>query len=193
MDTSRRDTLRDLRHRLEGSPAQSRRLDFIFPTLRTARQRRGEAPRGVDAGAWATTAYNDELEDRYGTITSALHPEVVLEAVFERGELRVLADGATIINGIFVGPVEGPFIAAQWNARLDSFNPPTNNPGRALVNLLRKLIVTENQALRDQVIALELQQRTMKVTIAQREAALNNQLYGLYGLTDAERRMIEQG
>lgn len=192
LHSSRRDTLRDLRHRLDASPAQNRRLDFIFPTLRTARQRRGEAPRGVDTGAWATAAYDAELEERYGAIASALHPEVALEAVFERGELRVLADGATIIDGIFVDAVEGPFIASQWSARLDSFTPPTNNPGRSLVNLLRRLIVTDNQALRDQVIALELEQRTMKATIADREAALNERLYGLYGLTEAERRMIEQ-
>lgn len=193
LHSSRRDTLRDLRHRLDASPAQNRRLDFVFPTLRTARQRRGEAPRGVDAGAWATAAYDTELEERYGTIARALHPEVALEAVFERGELRVLADGATIIDGIFVDPVEGPFIAAQWNARLDSFTPPSNNPGRSLINLLRRLIVTDNQALRDQVIALELEQRTAKATIADRETALNERLYALYGLTEAERRMIEQG
>ncbi|MCB4862722.1 hypothetical protein K7W03_24350 [Sphingobium sp. PNB] len=193
LHSSRRDTMRDLRHRLNASPAQNRRLDFIFPTLRAARQRRGEAPRGVDAGAWAAAAYDAELEERYGAIASALHPEVALEAVFERGELRVLADGATIIDGIFIDAVEGPFIAAQWNARLDSFTPPTNNPGRSLVNLLRRLIVTDNQALRDQVIALELEQRTVKAAIADMEAALNERLYGLYGLTEAERRMIEQG
>jgi len=193
LHSSRRDTLRDLRHRLDASPAQNRRLDFIFPTLRTARQRRGEAPRGVDAGAWATAAFDAELEERYRAIASALHPEVALEAVFKRGELRVLADGATIIDGIFVDAVEGPFIAAQWNARLDSFTQPSNNPGRSLVNLLRRLIVTDNQALRDQVIALELEQRAVKATIADRETALNERLYGLYGLTEAERRMIEQG
>ncbi len=193
LHSSRRDTLRDLRHRLETSPSQNRRLDFIFPALRTARQRRGEAPRGVHAGTWATAAYDAELDERYGSISSALHPEVALEVVFERGELRVLADGATIIDGIFVDAVEGPFIAAQWNARLDSFAPPTTNPGRALVNLLRRLIVTDNQALRDQVIALELEQRTMKATIEDREAALNERLYALYGLSDAECRMIERG
>ncbi len=147
----------------------------------------------MDAGTWARATYDAELEERYGTISSALHPEVTLEAMFERGELRILADGATIIDGIFVDAIEGPFIAAQWNARLDSFTPPTNNPGRSLVNLLRRLIVTDNQALRDQVIALELEQRTTKANIADREAELNEQLYGLYGLTDIERRMIEQG
>jgi hypothetical protein len=191
--SSRRDTLRDLGHRLDASPSQNRGLDFIFPTLRTARQRRGDAPRGIDAGAWATAAYHAELEEHYGAIASALHPDVVMEAAFERGELRVLADGATIIDGIFVDAVEGPFIAAQWNARLDSFTPPTNNPGRSLVNLLRRLIVTDNQALRDQVIALALEQQTTRAAIVQSETALNERLYSLYGLTQAERRMIEQG
>jgi hypothetical protein len=105
----------------------------------------------------------------------------------------VLADGATIIEGIFVDGIEGPFIAAQWNARLDSFTPPTNNRGRSLVNLLRRLIMTDNQALRDQVIALEQEQRGLKATIAEREEALNERLYDLYGLTEAERLMVEQG
>ena len=193
LHSSRRDTLRDLRHRLDASPSQNRRLDFIFPTLRTARQRRGEAPRGVDVGDWTTAAYELELAERYGTIATALHPEVELEASFERGELRVQADGATIIDGIFVDGTDGPFIAAQWNASLDSFSPPTNNPGRSLVNLLRRLIVTDNQALRDQVIALEQEQRALKATITDNETTLNERLYGLYGVNEAERRMIEQG
>jgi type I restriction-modification system DNA methylase subunit len=193
LHSSRRDIMRDLRHRLNASPTHNRRLDFIFPTLRTARQRRGEAPRGVDVGRWATAAYELELAERYGTIASALHPEAELEASFERGELRVLADGATIIDGIFVDASEGPFIAAQWNARLGSFSPPTNNPGRSLVNLFRRLIVTDNQALRHQVIALEQEQRALKLTITANETTLHERLYALYGLNDAERRMIEQG
>ena len=98
----------------------------------------------MDVGEWTTVVYELELAWRYGTIASALHPGVELEASFERGELRGLADGATIIDGIFVDATEGPFIAAQWNFRLDSFSPPTNNPGRLLFNLLRSLIVTDN-------------------------------------------------
>jgi hypothetical protein len=146
----------------------------------------------VDVGEWAAGAYELELAERYGAIASALHPEVDLEASFQRGELRVLADGATIIDGIFVDGAEGPFIAAQWNARLDSFPAPTNKPGRSLVNLLRRLIVTDNQALQDQVIALEQDQRALKVTIRDAETALNERLYALYGLNEAERRMIAQ-
>ncbi len=144
-------------------------------------------------GEWTTAAYELELAERYGNIASALRPEVELEASFERGELRVQADGATIIDGIFVDATDGPFIAAQWNARLDSFSPPANNPGRSLVNLLRRLIVTDNQALRDQVIALEQEQRASKATIINNEATLNERLYGLYGLNEAERQMVEQG
>jgi hypothetical protein len=192
LHSSRRDTLSDLRHRLDASPSQNRRLDFIFPTLRMARQRRVDAPRGLDVGEWTTAAYELELAERYGT-TSKLHPEVELEASYERGELRVQADGATIIDGIFIDAAEGPFIAAQWNARLNSFSPPANNPGRSLVNMLRQLIVTDNQALRDQVIALEQEQRALKATIADNEGALNDRLYGLYGMNPIERRMIEKG
>ena len=147
----------------------------------------------MDAGEWTIAAYDLELAERYGTIATALHPEVELEATYERGELRVQADGATIIDGIFVDATEGPFIAAQWNARLDSFSPPTNNSGRSLVNLLRRLIVTDNQALRDQIIALEQEQRALKLIITENEATLNEQLYALYGLNESERRMVEQG
>jgi len=61
------------------------------------------------------------------------------------------------------------------------------------VNLLRRLIVTDNQALRDQVIALEQEQRALKATIADNETALNERLYGLGGVNEADRRTTEQG
>ena len=191
--TARRDTLRDLLHRLDASPSQNRRIDFIFPTLRTARERRNDAPRNVDIRAWTAEAYKQELVERYDAIGSALHAEVALEAHFERGELRLLADGARVIDGIFLADNDGPFISAQWNARLDSFTPPAKSPAKALVTALRRLIVTDNQALRNQVVALEQQQRGQKQDIADREAAINERLYALYGLTEAERRMVEQG
>jgi hypothetical protein len=193
LHTSRRNSLRDLHHRLDVSPSQNRRLDFIFPTLRSARERRGDAPRGVDVGHWATAAYELELTERYNSIGSTLHPEVTLEASFESGELRVLADGATIIDGIFVDNVEGPFIAAQWNTRLDGFSPPASDPGKSLVRMLRRLIVTDNHALRDQVIALAQEQRAMRANITASELALNGRLYALYGLSAAERGAVEHG
>jgi hypothetical protein len=88
---------------------------------------------------------------------------------------------------------EGPFLAAQRNARLDSFSPPSANSAKVLVTLFRKLILADNRALRDQVTALNQEQRELKASIDENEAVLNDRLYALYELDEAERPMIEQG
>jgi hypothetical protein len=61
-----------------------------------------------------------------------------------------------------------------------------------LIQGLMRLIVTDNQALRDQIIALEQGQRALRVMITDGEAALNELPYGLYGVCENERRIIEQ-
>ena len=187
-----RDLTAAMRHRIGGSPTRNRPVAFVFPTLVPASRRRAEAPRGVNAAEWARRNYDDDLESRLSPIDAALQAGAALEARLDAGELKILATGATLIDGIFVGD-EGTFIAAQWNARLAGFSSRRQNAARTLVTLLRRLIDTDNPALVDQVVDLEARLAETNRAIAQAEADMNARLTALYGLSDAEARMIHRG
>ena len=185
-----RDITEEMRRRVANAVTQNRPITFVYPTLRSATQRRTNAPRGVDAASWAKRDYDNDLQERYQTIQEALHPDVIVEAHFQRGELKVLADGIVLLDGIFVG-AEGTFIAAQWNAGFDGFSPTKANAGRALVSLLRRLIVTDNTALIDQLVQLQGQLAEQKRLVAEAEGTMNEALFALYNLDAAARNLIE--
>lgn len=194
LHTQRRNTLTRLQHRLVNAPSRSRRLDFLFPTILSADQRRDDATATIeDPRVWAKQHYDLDIGAEYIRLEEALHPDVDLEAEFTDGEVRLLADEAPIIEGIFLNDDEGPFIAAQWNAAVTDYSFPSRNPGKALVNGLRKLLVTENAVLKQQVINLSVKASDLKVQISEAELAMEERLAVAYGLTEEERRLIAAG
>ena len=175
LHTLRRDRMASLRHRFENSPARLHPLTFLFPLFANADNR----------------AEDEALA--YTTIEEALHPDVLLDARFDDGELRLLADGAPLVSGIFLNKDEGPFIAAQWNGKCDAFKITSGKNAKRLVTDLRRLIETDNAALIAQVVALQEEIRNVTADIAALEAQTNEQLYALYQLTADERAMVEAG
>ena len=57
-------------------------------------------------------------------------------------------------------------------------------------NALRKLVVADNPALVQQIIALEADLSELETTIARQEAEMNTLIYALYGLTEDEARLV---
>ena len=194
LHTRRRNTLTSLAHRLANTPSRSRRLDFIFPAILSADQRTEDAPRNAEnTRAWAKNQYELDIEAEFIRLEESLNPDVDLQAEYSEGELRLLADQVPLIEGIFLDDDEGPFVAAQWNAAVADYSLPSRTPGKTLVGKLRKLIVTENAALRRQVVDLSSEAASLKRQIDIAEAAMEESLAAAYGLTDEERRLVAQG
>ena len=192
--TRQADVMARLAHRLASTPSRSRRMDWLFPSIPGANQRSEDAPGSVDdPGRWAKMQYEQDIEAECVRLEEALHPDVDLEAEFASGELRLLADRALIIHGIFLDDEEGQFIAAQWNAAVADYTPPSRNPGKALATAPRKLIVSDNAALRRQVIELSTEASDLKTQIADGEDAMEELLAAAYALTDQERRLVSMG
>lgn len=194
LHTRRRDTLARLAHRLANTPSRSRRLDFIFPAILNPDLRVEEAPSNAEnARAWAKQQYELDIEAEYMRLEETLHPDVDLEAEFNQGELRLLADQMPLVDGIFLDDGDGPYIAAQWNASVADYSLPSRAPGKALVTKLRKLIVSDNAALRQQVIDLSFEAANLKRQIDAAEEAMEERLGVAYGLTDEEKRLVYRG
>lgn len=192
--TRRADFMARLAHRLASTPSRSRRMNWLFPSILGVDQRSEDAPGSVDDPVrWAKMQYEQDIEAEYFRLEEALHPDVDLEAEFASGELRLLADRAPIVDGIFLDDEEGQFIEAQWNAAVANYTPPSRNPGKALATTLRKLIVSENAALRRQVIELSIEASDLKTQIAHGEDAMEELLAAAYALTDEERKLVSMG
>lgn len=194
--TARRDILNRLTKRLKAVQSKSHPETFLFPDLATARSRLGEAPRNLEETErreWAKQQYEQDLQGRYDAISSRLAPGVELNAEFTDGELTFSVDGIKVLSSIFLKADEGAFIAAQWKVLASTYSVTERTDGKKLCNALRKMIVTENKALVDQIIELEVQLSDLEGQIKAEEAEINALTYTLYGLTAEEIQMVEQG
>ncbi len=169
---------------------------WLFADLRGKRELEEEAPKRLnpeDRRSWVDQQYEQALQSKYDAITQRLKPGVSLVPGFRDGELSMSIDGVTIIDRIFLDDPEGIFILAQWKLTAQSFPITDNTTGKRLCAGLRKLAVTNDVVIRNQIIALEKELGDLEADVAQLEAGINKTVYALYGLTGAEIRLVERG
>jgi hypothetical protein len=142
---------------------------------------------------WAEQRYKLDLAARYDAISARLTPGACLTAEFTDGELSISIDGITVIDHIFVDAAEGEFIVAQWKVLAATFAITEKTDGKKLANTLRKLVVADNPALVQQIIALEGELSELEADIARQEAEMNAIVNHLYGLTEAEAQLVTKG
>ena len=133
------------------------------------------------------------MQGLYDEISERIHPAAGLDADFKDGELIFYIDGIPVIENIFLGEDEGAFILAQWKILAQTFSITEKTDGRKLCDALRKLAVTENQALVKQIIELERELTSLETKIDNNENELNQLIYSLYRLNQKEISMIEDG
>lgn len=183
LHTDRRDAAGRLARRLKGTAQRARPWDFLFPHIALPRDR-DEADPG--------RAFDEELATELSRLDDALGPAAELRAVLEADELRVEADGAPILRGVFVAE-DGSLIAAQWNAFLAGFEPTRAKPGKRLAVGLRRLLVRPSEAVSRQIVDLQAELDRLDAETAVAEAEMEDHLAELYGLSDAERRLVLAG
>lgn len=191
--TARRDTLAKISRRLSTARTRNKPETWLFIGLRTKRDLIAEAPVRLDADKkqeWAEQQYNLGLAARYDAISPSLLPGATLSAAFNEGELSFAVDGAPVVDHIFVDTAEGEFILAQWKVLAATFVITEKTDGKKLANALRKLVVADNPALVQQIIALEGELSGLEINIARQETEMNDLINCLYGLTEAETQMV---
>jgi methylase of polypeptide subunit release factors len=194
--TKRRDLLDSIARRLSAAPVKRRPDNFLFPDLAPAKARLEQAPKTFDAAErreWAKGRYEEALQARYDTVGERLRPGAPLNATFTKGELKFLVDALPVIDKIFLSDADGPFLAAQWKVVASTFAIPEHKAGERLCNELRKLIDTDNAALRNQIMALQAELAETEGSIAAMEAEINGVLDRLYGLTEKEMALVRAG
>jgi hypothetical protein len=193
--TARRDILAKIARRLT-TRTRSKPETWLFAGLKTKRGLMTDAPDGLDAHKkreLAEQRYQLDLTSRYDAITARLMPGASLSAAFTDGELSFIVDGVPIIDRIFVDEAEGELILAQWKLLAATFTITEKTDGKKLTNALRKLIVPDNPALVQQIIALESELSALESRIERQETEINTMINRLYGLTEAEKHLIAAG
>ena len=102
-------------------------------------------------------------------------------------------DEQNVIDRVFVDENDGSFLLAQWQQVADTFSITDKAKAKSLVARLRRIVETDNKALRTQVVELHNQIAGLKVDLADTENQINELMYEAYELTEDERRLVENG
>ena len=194
LHTRQRELINNIGRRISALPVRNRKLEWLFVELTPKADLKSDAPAHLDAQKqrdWAKRKYEEAVEARYTAITSRLMPGAELTASLDKGELKFLIDGVPVIDRVFVNAAEAPFILAQWKYLASTFSITARTDGKKLCNALRKIAVTENAALIEQVIELQAELSKTETEIAEAEAQMNVIIYDLYGLSADQIKHIE--
>lgn len=198
LHTRRRDLLAAVDKRLESGQCEEEKRDegWLWAEVKPVPAFKREAPKGL-AGpavtAWAKERREAVLRARLEAIDAVLRAGVRLVVENVAGELKVTAEGAVLIDGVFLDADEAAFTAAQWRQKARRTNVTEKFDAKRLVALLLKLRKTNNAALRRQVVELDEEIMTLDETIEDAEREMNRLTYRLYGLTEEEIRLVEGG
>ncbi|GBC59372.1 hypothetical protein DENIS_0311 [Desulfonema ishimotonii] len=140
---------------------------------------------------WADANNKKATEKRLEALSAYLRPGVTLKAENDNGEIRLLINDIPVIEGVFEDEDQAEFITAQWNRICRATNITEKFTAKKLVSLLCGLRKTDNPALMKQVVKFDAEIRELEREIDEKEAEINMQIYGLYGLSPEEIQMIE--
>ena len=194
--TARRDTLHKIARRLSTLRRRNRPETWLFPDVRPEAELLADAPSRLDdeqKSAWAKQNFDRSLDAAHDALTQRLRPGAALSAAFASGELSFAIDGVSVIDRIFLAEAEGEFVVAQWKVLAATFAVTQSTDGRKLANALRKLAVPDGSALVRQIIDLEAELSALEAEIAMKEAAMNALVGRLYGLSEAEALLVQNG
>ncbi len=198
LHTKRRDLQLAIDKRLNSPQCsdEKRNEKWLWDDVETVATIKKTAPpelKGKALAEWAKLQRELKLTAYMDRINAMLQPGVRLTVENDMGELRVLANGAALIEGIFVDDDEAAFIAAQWRHKARQTNVTEKFDAKRLLGLLLKLRKTDNDAICKQVVKIDADIQALDEQIARAETDMNALTYKLYGLTDDEVRLVEEG
>jgi hypothetical protein len=190
--TNRRDLVRQAAARLSVLPRARHPARWLWPDLPTLPDLSERAPKGLrlatDRRKWAEDRLDEMEAARVEALQAALGRGSRGEVRFQSGELRLYVSGAVALDRIYLDKAAGQLAEAYWRYLLlsgpvrqaerfasDLRRPPAPSDSPVVAQFIERVAV-----LAEEVAAIEAD-----------ELALNEALYGLYGLTPEERNLVE--
>ena len=198
LHTRRRDLLLMIDKRLESAQCEDEKRDegWFWTDVKPLKVFKKDAPpelKGRELTAWAKLQRKLKLDTHLEQINPMLRPGVKLTVTNNYGELKLMADGTALIEGIFLDEEEATFIATQWRQKVRRTNVTQKFDATRLISLLLKLHKTSNPVIINQVVGIDADIEALDTKIDLAEDDMNQLTYRLYKLTKEEIRMVEGG
>ncbi|WP_417843554.1 Eco57I restriction-modification methylase domain-containing protein [Thalassospira sp.] len=194
LHTERRDKLEALEKRFSKCPVKKRNEDWLFPQVGNMDHWKDKAPDGLSARnktKWAKDQRTLKIEEQLKAIEARLNPSAQLAADFKDGELSFGIDGVPVIE-LFMNDGEGQHILTYWWHLARTTSITEKFKGKTLICKLMATPMTNNADLSAQITKLTAEIDVLDSDIAAREQEINEIIYGLYGLTPEEQKMVEE-
>ena len=150
-----------------------------------------EGLKGAPLTAWAKKMAAAKKQCHYEEWDARLHPGASITVEHADDELRLKIDEIQVLE-LFDEP-DTPFIAAQWRLATRDLNITEKFTATRLAAKLLALRKTDHAALKERIVSLDAEITALDNRIAAAENAMNELVYGLYGLTKEEIAIVEAG
>jgi SAM-dependent methyltransferase len=181
----------DVKHRLAACSVDEKPFNWLWPkrveSVDALLVRAPSELTGRAKARWARAEQIDQVKEQVDRLSEMLPPGSVLKYSLRKGELSLSANGQVVLDGIFIDDNEAKFSAISWAHFLRYHREPD---AESLVEGLRRIYKTENDALRDQMAALESEISALDQNIAKAEDLLNEMVFDLYELDESERKLV---
>lgn len=194
MHTDRRETLGRLEKRFEACDVEEKPPEWLWPSaVKSFQKWKTKAPSELTTrqkNAWAKDQQSKEIKLAIEALGERLRPLARLEVELVKGELRVLDEGAVILDGVFVDKGYGEQTLIDWRNYFRSNPLPETPDAKGLASDLRNIRVTDNAAAAKQIADLDSELSILEQRIETSESELNKVIAAAYALTAPDLNVI---
>lgn len=184
-----------LDERLAATARERWPLEKLLPGIRDVNAIEAATPRSIPAAdrqRWIDDQRNADEEAALAGIDGLFRLDSALSISLADGKLAFLIDEQEAAR-VFVSAAQGALIAAQWRAVALDFQPRGREDARRLIDRLRHVATTADPAIGEQIVAIGEALAGLSEVIADEEAQLHELTCWIFGLTPAERQLVEAG
>jgi hypothetical protein len=185
----------DLDERLASTGSTTWPLERLLPGVRSIAEIEDSAPASLPPSKrkeWTDEQRRADEEAAIASVDGLIQPDSQADVIIERGKLAFRIDEQEIAR-VFLDDDELPLVEAQWLAVAVDFAPGGKGDAARLVGRLRKVVTSAAPALRRQIIDIGNDLARLSEIIRADEHDLHEMTCHLFGLTNEERRLVEQG
>jgi hypothetical protein len=196
LHSARRDVIAAIEQRLASSQlvASPRLHNWIWADVGDVAYWSTRAPeslKGRELVKWAKDLCKEKLDAHLDEIASAMVYGSTMSASERSGELRFFVGDRCIVSGVYVEESEAPLILAQWRQRARGTFVSDSVTAGKVIDWLLDLKTTNNAALVKQIEKLNELLESTEDQIRGAERELDDLVYKLCRLSEAERLMVE--
>jgi hypothetical protein len=190
--SKRRELIVAISERLSVLPRARHREDWLWPDLPSIADLEERAPHALKLAPerhdWADARRREAITVKLEALQARLDAADKLEAVFHDGELALFADGAPLIDHIYLDDAAGKLTEAYWHWLLLS---QKWRDAQSFSTELRHVPTGAEAPAAAQFIAKVEDLAADVAAIVDGERELNDFLFELYGLTDDEKLLVK--